>query len=127
MYSVLTGFRFVMVLYLPGSAEKRSSVIAYVAFLLFSPVPLLVDAIAASLFNCYSVEQWVFRIVWYAFHSWFFSWIVPLLCICAIVAQIVEGEMHEGLSALGLAVQAGVFMLLGVSWLGRIVYPYDVM
>jgi hypothetical protein len=114
----------------PNRCRKVSFSIWYIGFLFISLVPCLYDVIDRLVDP---VDD--------PYHKWaegFFmtphvSWIHPITTVLGIRAFFVQAReirsaSNSGLQALsmtGLAVQAGVFTLVAISWTMRIPYPDD--
>lgn len=99
----------------------------YVSFLLVSLVPVLIDLWTSAKDEPY--RKWG-GALFTSLHTLLIIPIVTILCILAIVAQIREISSRQtpgALSAVGLGVQAIVFGLVAVSWLGRLPFPWGEM
>ena len=116
------------VLYLPSAHRDMGRVAAVVIFgvyVLTSIGPIVF--LAAVLDADDDFLRDIFGFVWYIGHTVFFIPVVLCFGLLAPVAQVLEmrGWAWDALHVRGLAVQSGVFMAVGVAWVGRIRYSYE--
>ena len=120
--------RFVVSLHYPSDRRDTSIRIAtgaYIAFLLFSIMPLLADAINPSKNRD---RRW-FGALYSGLHSMYLSYIITGLNIAAFYYQAKEMRSRplsdQALSRTGLAIQSIVFALVAISWITRTQFPYE--
>ncbi|KAJ5098338.1 hypothetical protein N7532_005339 [Penicillium argentinense] len=106
-------------------SDRRTSLcIQYTAFLLISLIPLLIDGIVPM--RPWSRRFWL--VGYWALHSFFIWPIITFLGFFSIYRQaqtIRAVPFPNSLSLHGLAVQAFVFMLLSVTWIFALPFPYE--
>jgi hypothetical protein len=106
---------------------QRYSVLAiWVSFLLISIVPVLIDAFDFGGRDD-PYRKWA-GAFFTGVHSMFINPIVTILGIAALFVQARETISRPdpgALSVTGLAIQAVVFVLVSLAWLGRLVFPWD--
>lgn len=118
---------FIVCLYLPSEQRDiytKTAIAAYVAFLLISVVPLFADAIKPER---QEDRKWTLAI-FFGIHSLLFNWIITALTGLAIYYQMKETASqpdHTALSRVGLLIQAVVFLIVALSWIGRVRFPYE--
>ncbi|KAJ5200044.1 hypothetical protein N7491_009155 [Penicillium cf. griseofulvum] len=117
---------FVLTLhYLPDSQVHKGVALAiYSIFLLISIIPVLFDVITGGPYDKGAYRNWpldIFR----GFHIIFINPVVTLLIVISFVFQVRRSlqESSPCISVRGLAIQAFVFALLGMSWLLRVRWP----
>ncbi|RDW83608.1 uncharacterized protein DSM5745_03934 [Aspergillus mulundensis] len=95
-------------------------VLSYIAFLLVSIVPVVVDAIwPLAIDSDNHLDREVVLSVFYAVHSMLIYQIIAALCIFGISLQarrVLAAPVPNALSLPGLAAQAVVYALLTVAW-----------
>ncbi|PVH79612.1 hypothetical protein DL98DRAFT_516030 [Cadophora sp. DSE1049] len=108
----------------PGQRYKVIAI--YVSYLLISIVPVLIDAFNFGGRND-PYRKWA-GAFFTGVHSMFINPIVTILCIAALFVQARETNSRPdpgALSVLGLGIQAVVFVLVALAWLGRLTFPWD--
>jgi hypothetical protein len=116
------------VLYIPSAHRDMGRVAAvaiFVVYVLTSIGPVVF--VAAVMDSDHDFLCDYFGAVWYTAHAVFFSPIVLCFGLLAPVFQVLEmrGWAWDALHVRGLAVQSGVFLVVGIAWVGRIRYPYE--
>jgi hypothetical protein len=116
------------VLYIPSAHRDMGRVAAvaiFVVYVLTSIGPVVF--VAALMGPDDDVLCDYFGAVWYVAHAVLFSPIVLCFGLLAPVLQVLEmrGWAWDALHVKGLAVQSGVFLVVGIAWIGRIRYPYE--
>jgi hypothetical protein len=116
------------VLYLPSAHRdmgRSAAVTIFVVYVLTSIGPVVLLATPLDHDDDYLCDY--FSAVWYVAHAILFSPIVLCFGLLAPVFQVLEmrGWAWDALHVRGLAVQSGIFMVIGVAWVGRIRYPYE--
>ncbi|KAL2861650.1 hypothetical protein BJX68DRAFT_223006 [Aspergillus pseudodeflectus] len=116
--------------YRPAHREKRDHVIIYILYLLITLVPLFLDFIGLTPY--FATPEWPetdLRENWAFIHGLFLNTLMPAFAFLALFPQMAQiwkhvgdTEGYPGLSVLGLAIQAWVFVALAVSWAWRISY-----
>lgn len=100
----------------------------YLAFLFISLVPVVTDAVLPS--QDASYHKWALAL-FHGVHTIFINPIVTVLILVSFVAQRDEilrhppGAPSSSFSLVGLAVQAAVFALLALTWMWRLVLPWN--
>lgn len=109
----------------PRTVPASASVI-YTCYLLIALVPLI--AVPAS--TCSKDDRKWFDALFTGFHILFLNPPITILGVASLYLQcraILGRPMGSGpgaLSLVGLAAQAVLFLLVGFSWWGRLVWPY---
>ncbi|KAL6802776.1 hypothetical protein GGI42DRAFT_32187 [Trichoderma sp. SZMC 28013] len=127
---------FAAVLLLPSESRDRAPGVRnsvtptvlsiYLAFLLLSVVPVIVDAAWPS--QDASSREWGLAL-FHGIHTMLINPIATILILAAFFSQRAEilqyppGTASSSLSLIGLAVQAVVFAVLALAWAWRFVFP----
>ncbi|PNP49223.1 hypothetical protein THARTR1_10025 [Trichoderma harzianum] len=127
---------FAAVLLLPSESRDRAPGVRnstaptvlsiYLAFLLISLVPAVVDAAWPS--QDASSHEWALAL-FHGIHTMLINPIVTILILASFFPQRAEilqhppGTTSSSLSLVGLAVQAVVFAVLALAWAWRLVFP----
>ena len=112
----------------PGA--KSAAIIVYTLFLLISLVPYLIESTLPPETpdsNVYHDRSW-FTAIFSGVHSYFVTPPVTALALLALVPQaqgMAKGPSSDSLSLTGLAIQATVFSLVGISWMFRLTIPKE--
>lgn len=130
------GSRFAAVLLLPSESRDRAPGVRnstaptvmsiYLAFLLISLVPVVVDAAWPS--QDASAHEWAMAL-FHGIHTMLINPIVTILILASFFPQRAEilqhppGTASSSLSLIGLALQAVVFAVLALIWAWRLVFP----
>ncbi|TDZ71589.1 hypothetical protein CTRI78_v001885 [Colletotrichum trifolii] len=117
---------------LSNAARFQNAVTIYVGFLLVSVVPLLLDAlsIGALFIDARDKDHRWLPALFRRLHLSFINPVMPVVGFSALYFQAREilsrptTSRAGALSLSGLALQAVVFDLLAVSWMGRLVFPW---
>ncbi|RFU80712.1 hypothetical protein TARUN_1481 [Trichoderma arundinaceum] len=116
-----------------GSASARNPATPivlpiYIAFLFISLIPVVVDAAWPS--HDADYHKWGLAL-FHGAHAFFIYPIIVTLILASFfpqrnqILQHPPGTPSSSLSLIGLAVQAVVFALLAMSWIWRLVFPWD--
>jgi hypothetical protein len=112
--------------YLPRDdlVDKRTALVIFIAFLLVSVIPELIDVIAGGPYDTNPDRE--FLLAWFCIpHITFINPVVTFSLIASFIIQIRRGLREESfcLSVRTLATQAVVFAVLGASWFFRVLWP----
>jgi hypothetical protein len=116
------------VLYLPSAHRDMGRVAAvaiFVVYVLTSIGPVVFVAAIHTPDDDYVCD--FISMIWYLAHAVLVSPILLCFGLLAPVFQVLEmrGWAWDVLHVRGLAVQSGLFLAVGVAWVGRISYPYE--
>lgn len=106
------------------STRRVYLIASYTSYLLVSIVPLIVDAIWPL---DVEVRRW-YSGLYFALHSMLLYQITTTLVVLSIYRQareILAVPFPNGLSLQGLAAQAVVFMLISVTWIWSLPFPWE--
>lgn len=118
---------FVLTLhYLPRDdlVHKGTALVIFIAFLLVSVIPELIDVIVGGPYDTNPDRE--FLLVWFGIpHITFINPVVTLSIIASFIIQIRRSLREKSLclSVRILATQAVVFACLGASWFFRVLWP----
>jgi hypothetical protein len=104
--------------------SPKTAIATYIAFFLISGVPLFADAVNPG---HKEDRRWILAL-FFGVHSMFLSWIITAFTGIAIYYQskeIASQPDRTALSRLGLIVQAVVFLIVALSWIGRVRFSYE--
>lgn len=119
--------RFALTLhYLPRDdlVHKRIALVIFIAFLLVSVIPELIDVVAGGPYDKNPDRE--FLLVWFCIpHITFINPVGTFSIIASFIIQIRRCLREESLclNVRTLATQAVVFALLGASWFFRVLWP----
>ncbi|KAL0939951.1 uncharacterized protein CTRU02_206561 [Colletotrichum truncatum] len=110
------------------SPRSKSAVTIFVSFLLISIVPLIADA---TVNDIRERDRRLLLAIFGYIHASFINLVITIFGIMGMYIQIREvykqppGSGLGALSLQGLAIQSVVFALLGISWIWRLVFPWE--
>lgn len=101
----------------------------FTTHLLITLVPIIVVTTCAAP----TKDRMLIDAIFLAFHAYCLNPFITVLGVAALYAQErtirarPEGSGLGALSIVGLAAQALVFFVVGISWLGRLVWPFPIL